>query len=215
MIELKVSFIGNRSENLDAIVSIDIDHEKKSVLLIDGYDSQCTEISKLIDSISSEKLSDVKTAKDIVKQLSSESEVRASILCLLKTAEGISIYSAGDCRAYNSEGLLLTKDDSNAWKDLEQKGLTPEKIQMFVLKHPGRRVLTNSLKFPNPHYDGQELYLPRTELHETFLLCTDGFWEHFKQETAKSIIDRALHIEEYIESIKGISENSSACLLKA
>jgi len=214
MIELKVSFIGNRSENLDAIANLDIDNEKKAVLLVDGYDSQDTEILKLIASVSSGNLSDVKTAKDIVKKLSSESKVKASILCFLKTTDGISIYSAGDCRAYNSEGLLLTKDHSNAWKDLEQKGLTPEKIQMLVLKHPGRRVLTNTLKFPNPQYDGEEFSLPRTKLHETFLLCTDGFWEHFKQETAKSIIDRTLHIEEYIESIKGISENTSACLLK-
>lgn len=215
MIEVKVSFIGNRNENLDAIAHIEINSEKKVVLLVDGYDSQDTEISKLIGSVSPENLLDVKTAKDVVKQLSSASEVKASILCFLKTTQGISIYSAGDCRAYNSEGLLLTTDHSNAWKDLEQKGLFPEKIQMFVLKHPGRRVLTNTLKFPNPQYDGQELFFPSTGSHETFLLCTDGFWEHFKQETPKSIVDRILHIEEYIESIKGISENSSACLLKA
>lgn len=215
MIEVKVSFIGNRTENLDAIAHIEINSDKKAVLLVDGYDSQDTEIAKLISSVSAENLLDVKTAKDVVKQLSSASEVRASILCFLKTTQGISIYSAGDCRAYNSEGLLLTTDHSNAWKDLEQKGLAPEKIQMFVLKHPGRRVLTNALKFPNPQYEGQELFFPSTGGHETFLLCTDGFWEHFKQETPKSIVDRILHIEEYIESIKGISENSSACLLKA
>jgi serine/threonine protein phosphatase PrpC len=212
MIDFQASIKGNRRENLDFVVHLSA-NDVQAVIMVDGYRCTTDAVIKLLSSVNNESLIDEQTAKGLILKLKSEEEVNVSILCVLKTPTLFSIYSSGDCRVYDSRGQLLTCDHTNAWKNLKEKGISSDSIGSLVAKHPGRRVLTSSLRFPNPQYDGHDISISDIKPGSQFLLCTDGFWEHFDTSTVDNIIRRTLLIEDYLETMQGKSENSTACVL--
>ncbi|MNB86950.1 hypothetical protein D3C76_322410 [compost metagenome] len=212
MIDFQASIKGNRSENLDFVVHLSV-NDVQAVIMVDGYRCTTEAVTKLLASVNNESILDEQTAKGVILKLRSEEDVNVSILCVLKAPKIFSVYSSGDCRVYDSQGQLLTRDHTNAWKNLEEKGVNFDSIGSLVAKHPGRRVLTSSLRFPNPQYDGHEISIVDVKPGSQFLLCTDGFWEHFDRSTVNNIFNKTLRIEDFLESMQGKSENSTACVL--
>lgn len=212
MIDFQASIKGNRNENLDFVIHLSL-NDVQAVIMVDGYRCTTEAVAKLLASVSNESIMDEQTAKGVILKLRSEESINVSILCVLKTPNIFSIYSSGDCRVYDSQGQLLTCDHTNAWKNLEEKGVNSDSIGSLVARHPGRRVLTSSLRFPNPQYDGHDVSISNVKTGSQFLLCTDGFWEHFDRSTVDNILNKTLRLEDFLESIRGKAENSTACVL--
>lgn len=84
----------------------------------------------------------------------------------------------GDSRIYrmNQRKLIWrTRDHSVLQKLLDQGDITEEEMGL----HPEQNQLTRSINIAKTHPVEVNLY-PPMESGETFVLCTDGFWEHVK-----------------------------------
>lgn len=85
----------------------------------------------------------------------------------------------GDSRIYrmNARGVVWrTRDHSVPQQLLEQGKITEEQVGM----HPDQNRLTRSINIRNMHSVDIQTY-PPIDLGETFLLCSDGFWEYLKE----------------------------------
>jgi len=98
----------------------------------------------------------------------------------------------GDSRVYRlteEELLWRTKDHSVTQNLLEEGKLTEQ--QMGV--HPDQNILTRSINVLKTHQPEINVY-PASEKGETFILCSDGFWEFTKtaefQQLARAGIEK-------------------------
>lgn len=84
----------------------------------------------------------------------------------------------GDSRVYRMSPrkvIWRTRDHSVLQKLLDQGEITEEEMGL----HPEQNQLTRSINIAKSHPVEVNLY-PPMEPGETFVLCTDGFWEHVK-----------------------------------
>lgn len=84
----------------------------------------------------------------------------------------------GDSRIYRMNAnkiLWRTKDHSRTQELLENGSITEREMGL----HPEQNQLTRSVNILQSHPPEIHVY-PPIKLGETFLLCTDGFWEHVK-----------------------------------
>lgn len=84
----------------------------------------------------------------------------------------------GDSRIYRMNAnkiLWRTKDHSKTQQLLDDGSITEREMGL----HPEQNQLTRSVNILQTHLPDIHVY-PAIKLGETFLLCTDGFWEHVK-----------------------------------
>lgn len=84
----------------------------------------------------------------------------------------------GDSRIYRmnaNQVLWRTKDHSKTQQLLDDGAITEREMGL----HPEQNQLTRSVNIGQSHPPEIHVY-PAIKLGETFLLCTDGFWEYIK-----------------------------------
>lgn len=84
----------------------------------------------------------------------------------------------GDSRIYRMNAnkvLWRTKDHSVTQQLLDEGSITEQEMGL----HPEQNQLTRSVNILQAHLPEVHVY-PPIKLGETFLLCTDGFWEYVK-----------------------------------
>jgi PPM family protein phosphatase len=86
----------------------------------------------------------------------------------------------GDSRIYrmNSRQVLWRTRDHSIPQELCNQGLITEQE---IAKHPAQNQLTRSLNVQKEHNVEINLY-PPLKRGETFLVCSDGFWEYLNQD---------------------------------
>ncbi len=85
----------------------------------------------------------------------------------------------GDSRIYrlnNKQLLWRTKDHSLIQKQLDEGKITEREMGL----HPEQNQLTRSINIKKQHLAEINVY-PPAKMGETFILCTDGFWEYIKE----------------------------------
>ncbi len=128
---------------------------------------------------------------------------------IIKNNEGI-VFNVGDCRVYKKIGNFLrrlTKDHTLA-EELVDRGIITEEE---VLSFPNKNVLTSAIIGDNYQTDMQ-IYIKEIKVKENdiFLVCSDGFWEVFKNEELEN-----LFISDNIKDIaKNIIQNLRGKILK-
>ena len=86
----------------------------------------------------------------------------------------------GDSRIYRlnkSQVLWRTKDHSLIQKQLDEGEITEREMGL----HPEQNQLTRSINIQAKHQAEVNIY-PPIQKGETFILCTDGFWEFIKEK---------------------------------
>lgn len=86
----------------------------------------------------------------------------------------------GDSRIYrmnHQQVLWRTKDHSLIQKELDEGNITERDMGL----HPEQNQLTRSINIQKQHASEIRLY-PPIKKGETFILCTDGFWEFIKEK---------------------------------
>ena len=85
----------------------------------------------------------------------------------------------GDSRIYrmNSQQILWRTQDHSIPQQLLDAGKISEQ---GMAQHPGQNQLTRAINILKPHEVEINLY-PAMKKSETFMLCSDGFWEYVKQ----------------------------------
>lgn len=98
---------------------------------------------------------------------------------LIVTAEHVISIHCGDSRIYriNNDSIIWrTKDHSVPQRLLDEGELAEHKMGT----HPEQNQLTRSISIANKFAPDIEVY-PAAEVGETFILCSDGFWEFTKE----------------------------------
>ncbi|MCK5122098.1 MAG: serine/threonine-protein phosphatase [Methylococcales bacterium] len=86
----------------------------------------------------------------------------------------------GDSRLYrlnDKQVLWRTKDHSLIQKKLDEGKITEGEMGL----HPEQNQLTQSINIKKNHSAEVNIY-PPAEKGETFILCSDGFWEYIKEK---------------------------------
>jgi len=213
MIRFKFSGMGNRNENLDVISSFKYKGCNVGIALLDGYDCSEDDINQVSKVISEFDFSHgaVEGLIKICKGL----PVKVSACFVFKLNNNIHIYSAGDCRVYNREGHLLTVDDSVAWKELKDKGISEKKIPHLVGYCPNRNYLTSFIDFCSDTINLTHSVFDLNPSNQELMMCTDGFWEHFDEDTAQGIFigNVEANLTSLKDSFPDYVENHTVCLV--
>ncbi len=100
-------------------------------------------------------------------------------VCLYIDKHSVLTGHCGDSRIYrmNSKQILWRTEDHSIPQQLLSAGKIAEQDMGL---HPEQNQLTRSINVLKKHRPEIKKY-PVIEPGETFLLCTDGFWEHVKQ----------------------------------
>ena len=104
---------------------------------------------------------------------------------LIVTSELVISIHCGDSRIYriNKDGILWrTKDHSIPQRLFDEGELAEHKMGT----HPEQNQLTRSICITNKFMPDIEVY-PAAEIGETFILCSDGFWEFTKEHELISL----------------------------
>ena len=145
MIAFSFSDIGNRCENLDLLSTINCQNDVFGMVIMDGY--SCSEWNmKILSGRLDKCVFSGDLNKDIIEPCKSV-PVKAAVCFLFKNNTHLHIYNAGDCRVYNKSGVLLTEDNSVAWKRLKENGIDNKKIPHLVCYCPDRNYLTSFVDF--------------------------------------------------------------------
>jgi len=108
-------------------------------------------------------------------------------------------FNVGDCRVYKKIGNFLrrlTKDHTLA-EELVDRGILSEEE---VLNYPNRNVLTSAIIGDN-YQTKMQIYTKEIHVKEgdIYLICSDGFWEAFKNEEMEGFFNS--------DNIKEITKN--------
>ncbi len=102
-------------------------------------------------------------------------------IMLFESENRAEIAHVGDTRIYRISGgiELLTEDNTEAW-ELYKKGLIGYED---IKNYPTRNILTSAVIADN-YNSKPKIFKRRIEIksEDLFLLCSDGFWEYFKDE---------------------------------
>lgn len=172
----QVSFLGDRTENLDRAGHIQGSNWSLSYIL-DGFeiisphyvDCLVSEINKLSNITHNLTLNELLEKLALSISTTSISHGKASAVFVASAEDQTSILYAGDTRAYFLNSKKRTIDDSLAQRMIDEGKSKPETLS----HHPFRRYLTNKL------YHGSDFSsLKRVDLHinEEIVLCSDGIW---------------------------------------
>ena len=130
----------------------------------------------------------VKETHAIIKLLSisEEKEPHSTMVALMTTPSKFFWVHVGDSRLYLfRNGMLkeVTSDHSFVIDAITAGKLTVEQAAV----HPNRNMLTSALGMSSvPRYTIGDLTNPK--IGDTFLLCSDGLWGHFKTEELCHIV---------------------------
>ena len=126
----------------------------------------------------------------------------------------------GDSRIYkmNQKRVLWrTKDHSLTQQLLDEGKITEREMG----SHPEQNQLTRSINILNKHKVDIKIYSPM-EKGETFILCTDGFWEFIKEQELLQLAQQAVNKDELKKIAKlmvlraqGYSDNVTVQLVRA
>jgi len=160
--------------------------EKASRFFCQGLISQAEKYSNLMkDGDQAETFSAwLKAAVKEMKKLFQDdiSADRAYTTCAILYIDKKIVLTAhcGDSRIYrmNPRELLWRTRDHSIPQELCNEGLITEQE---IAQHPAQNQLTRSLNVLKEHNVEISLY-PPIKKGETFLVCSDGFWEHVRQE---------------------------------
>lgn len=93
----------------------------------------------------------------------------------------------GDSRVYrmNPSEILWRTHDHSIPQELFDAGMISEQD---IAQHPEQNQLTRSINIKSRHRAEIKVH-PIIQHDETFVLCSDGFWEHVKQEELLQLAD--------------------------
>ncbi len=93
----------------------------------------------------------------------------------------------GDSRVYrmNPHKILWRTEDHSIPQLLYNEGMISEQEMAY---HPEQNQLTRSINIKKQHRVEVKVHSPM-ETNETFVLCTDGFWAHIKQDEFLQLAD--------------------------
>ncbi len=106
----------------------------------------------------------------------------------------------GDSRIYRlneSQVLWRTKDHSLIQKKLDEGEITETEMCL----HPEQNQLTRSITIQAKHQADINIY-PPIQKGETFILCTDGFWEFIKEKDLLELADYGCNKNELLKVTK-------------
>lgn len=207
---------GYRDSNLDLIHTFGTTDCIDLVLFFDGYN--CTAEHIYLAACEIEKSYKENAYLDMTDILRfaklKDLDVKACLIMLVKRDSQLHIFSSGDCRLYSLEYGLITTDHTEAWRKLELKGLTKNKIQKLVSYEKCRNILWQSIRTTGEMYGGDSRNIPLDKV-STLLFCSDGFWEHFESDTHKKLLTQELSLEDFAKSIhQRNTENMTACIIE-
>ncbi len=99
----------------------------------------------------------------------------------------------GDSRVYRlnqRQVLWRTRDHSLIQKQLNEGVITEREMGM----HPEQNQLTRSINIRQDHQAEINIY-PAVNKDETFILCTDGFWEFIKEKDLLQLSSRECDVD--------------------
>jgi serine/threonine protein phosphatase PrpC len=213
MIVSSISGRGGRLENLDCIINFQSRNGSRAVLVVDAYGCKQCDVERFTVMMEGFDFDGVSSASDLLARIDVDFNIKMSVVCIAKINSVVSLSSIGDCRAYSESGELLTLDHTSAWDDLFARGIEPTRIAELVKIHPGRRVLTRFLKFPKPLHVAEEVIINCSD-EKKYLLCSDGFWEHFSHSNLADLTSGVLSVEEVYNTLSSASDNYTACIVR-
>ncbi|MBR5093756.1 MAG: serine/threonine-protein phosphatase [Oscillospiraceae bacterium] len=131
--------------------------------------------------------------------------------------EGTRIFHAGDSRCYRYDGYSLarmTVDHSLVQEMVDMGRLTEEEAAVS----PRRNVITRCMGI---HALAPDIYVSSAPIWEgeTYLLCSDGFWESVTPAQIKEMLARDIPLAEKAEELvelalsQGSDDNVTVCLV--
>ncbi|HCO8590056.1 TPA: protein phosphatase 2C family protein [Escherichia coli] len=214
MIAFSFSDIGNRCENLDLLSTINCQNDVFGMVIMDGY--SCSEWNmKILSGRLGKCVFSGDLNKDIIEPCKSV-PVKAAVCFLFKNNTHLHIYNAGDCRVYNKSGVLLTEDNSVAWKRLKENGIDNKKIPHLVCYCPDRNYLTSFVDFCSDEIIFNHSVFDLNDENKEVILCTDGFWEHFNDGTVIDLMkdNPESNLAKFTKNIPGNAENHTVCYVR-
>lgn len=214
MIVFNFSDAGNREENLDILSKINCQGDMFGVVIMDGYSCSKNSVELLSDTLNKcTFFGDIN--EDIIKHCKSI-PVKAAVCFIFKNETQLHVYSAGDCRVYNKIGVLLTEDNSVAWRTLKESGVDNKKIPHFVCYCPDRNYLTSYIDFCSDEIALNHSIFDLNDENKEIMLCTDGFWEHFDEDTVVDLMNDnpEANLVKFTKSISGNAENHTVCYVR-
>ena len=120
--------------------------------------------------------------------------------------EFVVIAHCGDSRVYrlSQNGSLWRTKDHSMTQDLLEKGQITEQ-QMGI--HPDQNILTRSINCSKSHQTEVNVYTP-AEKGETFIICSDGFWEYTKKNEFQQLATFAVEK-------KGLLKQAQLAMIRA
>ncbi len=119
---------------------------------------------------------------------------------LIMTSEHVISVHCGDSRIYrikNNNIIWRTKDHSIPQRLLDEGQLAEHKMGT----HPEQNQLTRSISVANLYKPDIEIY-PAAEVGETFILCSDGFWEFTKEHEFIALANTHMHKSDLLKQAK-------------
>lgn len=158
--------------------------EKAAQFFCSGFISLADHFQPLIGSGSERAMQDwVTAAVAVMRQLFNEDPMAADAhtTCAILYLDARQVMTAhcGDSRVYrlnSSQVQWRTKDHSLTQQLFDQGGLSEWEMGI----HPEQNKLTRSINLIKPPCVDVQLY-PPIQSGETFVLCSDGFWESVKE----------------------------------
>ena len=133
----------------------------------------------------------------------------ATTLCLLYIAdEGIFVTHAGDSRIYqfrNGEIIYKTEDHSLVNSMLKSGQINAEDAE----KHPQKNVIYRAIQGSEKPIEIDVTHLIDIQPEDSFLLCTDGILETFKDHELSNLFSENLNTEERLIKIRNNCRKNS------
>lgn len=173
--------------------------EKASRFFCDGLLKSADTYSKQIAQSPVETLSAwITTAVNEMKRLfaieQSGNDAHTTCAILYLDAQRVLTAHCGDSRIYrmNSQRILWRTQDHSIPQQLLNNGKITERE---MGQHPEQNRLTRSINILKAHEAEINLY-PAMQQGETFILCSDGFWEYIKPTELLQLAEPASGKEE-------------------
>ena len=209
------SNIGGRKENEDTYAVIKKNNKEYCFVVADGLGghgggalASQTAADVITKQFLSENISDVKTISGVFEKAnhavyekqSKECQMKTTLVMLLLKDKKATWAHIGDSRLYHFvDGKLVgqTFDHSVSQMAVIRGEISSQEIR----EHVDRNKLLRALgREENVRAEISETIDMRGNQH-SFLLCTDGFWEHiYEDEMEKALVDAAT-AEEWIEKM--------------
>lgn len=211
--EFKASSQGKRNENLD-LIGHHCHNDWTLSYLMDGYGNATRhyvhELSKNI-KIELSKLNSTSNLSglDILKNamiLTTDSQGKASAVFVYCEKAKMTIFSAGDTRAYIPNQMFITKDHTHLQYLIDQGKIAHTKRN----DHPLRKTLCKSICNGSVISDLEKQI--ETEIQDV-ILCTDGFWSKLKDAELLNI-RKAKQLEQLFLN-SSYADNSTTIYLSA